>query len=71
MTRFSTSDFCESCLKIGCGEDRSITVKDFLDSPGYAHPLVPANINYAILFGLEDNGGCPSCINKAKSATIG
>ena len=70
MIRLSTFDFCESCLKIRCGNS-SITVKEMLNSPGYAHPLGPVEINYTILFSLQDKGGCSNCINMVKSATTG
>jgi len=69
--RLSTSDFCESCLKIGCSNDGSMTVKEILDSPGYPNPVGYSSLNYTILYGLEDNGGCSSCINKVKRATDG
>jgi hypothetical protein len=72
MTRkLSTSEFCESCLEIGCGNDRSITVKEILDSSGYAHPLGSSSLNYTIMFGLQANGGCSSCITVVESATAG
>ena len=66
----STSDFCESCLKIGCGNDRSTTVREILNSPGY-HNMGYMGANYTILGGLQNNGGCPSCINMVKNATAG
>jgi len=67
--QLSTSDFCESCLKIGCTNDRSMTVEKILDSPGYSQPMGYSTLNYTILYGLEENGGCSSCINTVKRAT--
>jgi len=66
--RLSKSDFCESCLEIGCGNDRSTTVEEILDSPGYPTLGYPS-LNYTILYGLQDNGGCSSCIDMVESAT--
>jgi len=69
MTRtLSTSDFCESCLEIRCAGN---TVKEILNSQGYATPIGPCSLNYSILYGLQDNGGCPGCINMVESATAG
>jgi hypothetical protein len=67
--QLSTSDFCESCLKIGCGNNRSSTVRELLNSPGYSNPMGYTALNYTILYGLKDNGGCSSCINKVERAT--
>jgi hypothetical protein len=69
--QLSTSDFCESCLEVGCGNDRSITVRHILNSPGYPNLAGYSSLNYTIQYGLEENGGCPSCINTAKNATAG
>ena len=67
--RLSMSDFCGSCLEIGCGNDRSFTVKELLNSPGYLNTMAFMDLNHTILYGLEDNGGCPSCKNMVKRAT--
>jgi len=69
--KLSTSEFCESCLKIGCTNDRSMTVKEILESPGYPNLLGYSSLNYTILYGLQDNGGCSSCINMVERATDG
>ena len=69
--QLSTSDFCESCLEISCGNDHSMTVKEILNSPGYHNFLGYSGLNYTILYGLEENGGCSSCINMVKRATDG
>jgi hypothetical protein len=69
--KLSTSDFCASCLEIGCTNDRSLTVKEILNSPGYPNPMGYESLNYTILYGLEENGGCPNCINTVKRATDG
>jgi len=69
--QLSTSDFCASCLEIGCTNDKSTTVKQLLNSPGYQNPMGYSSLNYTIQYGLEDNGGCSRCINTAKNATAG
>jgi len=69
--QLSTSDFCASCLEIGCGNDKSMTVKEILNSPGYPNPMGYSSLNYSILYGLEENGGCSSCINTTRNATAG
>jgi hypothetical protein len=69
--KLSTSDFCESCLEIGCTNDRSLRVKKILESPGYSDPRGYPDLNYTILYGLVENGGCSSCINMVKRATEG
>ena len=69
--KLSKSDFCASCLEIGCTNDRSMTVKYILDSPGYQDVRGYSSLNYTIQYGLEDNGGCSRCINTAKNATSG
>jgi hypothetical protein len=45
------------------------SVKEFLESVGYQKPEGPAFMNFALLFYLEENGGCASCISKVKSAS--
>jgi hypothetical protein len=67
--KFSPSDFCGSCLEIGCASDGSGTVRETLNSPGYSTPLGRFDINYMILLGLKNNGGCSSCINMVERAT--
>jgi hypothetical protein len=69
--KLSTSDFCGSCLGIGCGNDGSMTVQEILNSPGYSNPMGFSSLNYTIQYGLEENGGCSSCIYMAQSATAG
>ena len=69
--KLSTSDFCKSCLKVGCTNDRSMTVEEILNSVGYSNPVGALSLNYTIQYGLEENGGCSSCINMVKRATGG
>ena len=70
--QLSTSDFCAKCLNVRTGNDGAgMTVKEILNSPGYPDPRGYSGLNYSIQYGLEDNGGCSSCINVAKNATAG
>ncbi len=68
--RLSISDFCSSCLEVHLGNDAAgPSVKEMLLSPGYVSSIGPSIANYSILYGLEDNGGCLSCINMVRRAT--
>jgi hypothetical protein len=68
--KLSTSDFCESCLKVRCGNNGGAgTVKELLLSPGYQDPRGYSILNNTIQYALEDNGGCSNCLNKVRQAT--
>ena len=68
--KLSTSDFCQSCLKIRCGNDGGAgTVKELLLCSGYQDPRGFSFLNNTILYCLEDNGGCSSCLTKVRKAT--
>jgi len=70
--KLSTSDFCNSCLEIGHPNDPNnpdLSVKGILNGRGYALPSGYMDLNSLILYILQENGGCSSCINMVKQAT--
>jgi hypothetical protein len=70
--KVSKSDLCSSCLAIRQRLNNgslSETIGEMLECKGYQTPLGIVDLNHAMLFYLEQNGGCQSCISVFKRAT--
>jgi ankyrin repeat protein len=71
--KISKHDLCSSCRKIrtvmGDGKPFKYLIEEILDGKRYNDSTAWYVIgHYMILTHLEQNGGCPSCINLLKSA---
>jgi hypothetical protein len=66
--KLSKYDVCDSCRGIRLSDGS--TIGELFDSKGYnsPNPIGAMMLNLSILAGLEDKGGCPSCINVLRRA---
>jgi hypothetical protein len=70
--KLKKEDFCSSCLRIRqrmSNGSLGSSIEELLNCEGYKHPIAYTNINHMMLFYLEQNGGCPSCISLLRRAT--
>ena len=73
--KISKNELCNNCRKIRpklnspSGPKSGVPMEEFLDSKGYNMPNGYEIMNPTMLTHLEDNGGCPKCINLVRRAT--
>ncbi|MCL2753492.1 MAG: hypothetical protein FWE44_05030 [Defluviitaleaceae bacterium] len=65
-------ELCDKCLQIRptmADGSQGISVEGLLDSDGYNKYLGFVAINFIILTYLDEEGGCPNCIEVFKRVT--
>jgi len=72
IKRIRKEQLCSSCREIHAtmndGNPFSLSIENMLDSPGYQGMMFGV-LNQVILFHLQENNGCQSCINLFMEAT--
>jgi len=72
IKKIRKEQLCSSCRGIHAimndGNPSSLSIENILDSPGYQGVMFGV-LNQMILFYLQKNNGCQSCINLFVEAT--